>query len=411
MNKEIVYAERHPKAVLLCDNVEDLSGVAEIISSQINAFRTLTHYDEMQKILRDSLPPVIAIAMSSVARSVELYSQLAKHNLLDYPHENILLCENKESGIAFRCCMKGLFHDYFVYKPMYENYRLRMILNNILVRVENNNNFNALTDEHFGYIDTDLKQLLDDAAQYHCNTEQTLSTVRSNLAHTQGINAVQTALINELREKHITPLLNTLEDQLNDAITELIDKLKHKQHSLSQLPELLKQRAAPANHNLVAQQHSIATESANRAVIGSQTSTKTTHEIPTQQKYAKIMVVEDNDIYRNMIAQILIDEGHHVDCVANGLDAIKILRKEKYDLVFMDLFMPDLDGYNTTKNIRNLPDCKKVPIVALTSNKNKELIKKWASLGLAAYITKPSSKQSILRAIKQCSRDDLPEHH
>ncbi|CAM4138792.1 response regulator [Pseudoalteromonas ostreae] len=389
MSKEIEHVERHPKVILLCDKVEDLSGVAELISSQVDAFRTLNHFEEIQKILVDSLPLVIIIAMSNVKRSIELYSKLAKQSLLDYPHENILLCENKESGIAFRCCMKGIFNDYFVYKPMYENYRLRMILNNALVNSKKNNDIKNLTDEHFGHIDADVKQLLDDAAQYQNSTKQKLHSVRSDLAKQQGINEAQTALIDELREKYIAPLLNELESQLNSSVTELIDKLKDKQHSLSHTSELLKQSTAPNHRNLAPPLNEINLEPSQ--------------EQPLQKIQSKIMVVEDNDIYRNIIGQILIDEGYHVNCVATGLEAIKILRKEKYDLVFMDLFMPDLDGYNTTRNIRNIPNCKEVPIIALTSNKNKDLIKKWASLGLAAYITKPSTKLSILKAIEKCS--------
>lgn len=118
----------------------------------------------------------------------------------------------------------------------------------------------------------------------------------------------------------------------------------------------------------------------------------------------KIMVVEDNEIYREMISKILIDEGHNVEAVSSGLVAIKKLKKQKYDMIFMDLFMPELDGYNTTRNIRNINHCKNLPIVALTSNKNKELIRKWATLGLTAYIAKPSTKHSILKTVEKAKR-------
>jgi CheY-like chemotaxis protein len=405
--KEVEHVERHPKVVLLCDDVEELVGVTDVISSQISAFRTLQDIDTMQEVLIEATPLVIIIAMSSVSKSVELYSKLAKMGVLDYPHENILLCENRESGIGFRCCMKNIFRDYFIYKPMYENYRLRMILHNALMRSTEANDITNIREEHFGRIDENLKQLIDDAAQYHDSAEQTLRDARDDLDRAQGVNEVQTALIQELKRQHITPLLDKLEAQLADSVTELTNRLKNKQLSLAQLSALLTEKSLPdtsqkasqlkEGHNLGKRSNS----NDNEKYLDLPSDSLEHHKEKRLQN-SKIMVVEDNEIYREMISKILRDEGHHVESVGSGITAIKMLRKKKYDLIFMDLFMPDLDGYNTTKNIRNIPNCKSIPIIALTSNKNKDLIRKWASLGLAAYIAKPSTKQSILKAVEKC---------
>ncbi|CAH9052221.1 Sensor histidine kinase RcsC [Pseudoalteromonas sp. CIP111854] len=410
--KEVEHVERHPKVVLLCEDVEELAGVTEVISSQISAFRTLCNFDDMQQVLVDSTPLVIIIAMSSVSKSVELYSLLAKGGMLDYPHENILLCENRESGIGFRCCMKNIFRDYFIYKPMYENYRLRMILHNALLRSKEAHDITHIREEHFGRIDEDLKQLIDDAAQYHQSAEQTLKDARKDLQNASGINEVQSALIQDLKAQHIDPLLDKLEAQLSDSVIELTKRLKSKQFSVAELSALLTERAIPnTNH-----QASLLKESkpetqkvqsnGHNGYLDLPSSKEENTPQPVKEeplKNAKIMVVEDNEIYREMISKILRDEGHYVESVSSGLTAIKMLRKHKYDLIFMDLFMPELDGYNTTKNIRNIPNCKSIPIIALTSNKNKELIRKWASLGLTAYIAKPSTKQSILKAVEKCN--------
>ncbi|WP_105169710.1 response regulator [Pseudoalteromonas sp. T1lg23B] len=409
--KEVEHVERHPKVVLLCDDVEELGGVTDVISSQITAFRTLSNYDSMQEVLLEAAPLVIIIAMSSVSRSVELYSKLAKQGVLDYPHENILLCENKESGIGFRCCMKSIFRDYFIYKPMYENYRLRMILHNALFRSKEASEVTNIREEHFGRIDDELKQLIDDAAQYHKTAEQTLKDARENLDQTEGLNEVQTALIQQLKKQHITPLLDKLESQLADSVNELTKRLKNKQISVAELSALLTERSIPntSHHASQIKEARVVTAVKQPSYDDSyedhlDLEPKPEPEIEERKpKNAKIMVVEDNEIYREMISKILRDEGHNVESVSSGLTAIKMLRKQKYDLIFMDLFMPELDGYNTTKNIRNIPNCKSIPIIALTSNKNKDLIRKWASLGLAAYIAKPSTKQSILKAVEKCN--------
>lgn len=116
--KDVEHAQRHPKVIIICDDPAEMTGVVDIVASQVNEYRTLTSHKEVAEVLTESPPGVIVIARKTVAKSVEIYSLLAKHGLLNYAHENILLCENKESGVAFRCCMKGIFTDYFVYKPM-----------------------------------------------------------------------------------------------------------------------------------------------------------------------------------------------------------------------------------------------------------------------------------------------------
>ncbi|MBQ4860117.1 response regulator [Pseudoalteromonas sp. MMG013] len=387
--KEIEHIERHPKVVLLCNKVEELSGVSDIISSQVSAFRVLTKMHDIKEVLLESAPLVIIIAMPSVSASIELYRQLAQLGFLDYPHENILLCENKESGVGFRCCMKHVFSDYFVYKPMYENYRLRMILHNALLRCKNAHDTTHIREEHFGKIDESLKQLIDDAAVYHVDAQQTLTNARKNLEQAKGVNDIQTALMKELRAQHIDPLLDQLEKKLAMSIEELTNNLKNKQITLAELSALLIEKSLPETTRSATE---YAAEDPSDKVIA------------LTNRNIKIMVVEDNEIYREMISKILIDEGHNVEAVSSGLVAIKKLKKQKYDMIFMDLFMPELDGYNTTRNIRNINHCKNLPIVALTSNKNKELIRKWATLGLTAYIAKPSTKHSILKTVEKAKR-------
>ena len=390
--KTVEHAQRHPKVIIICDDPNELTGVADIVASQVNEYRVFTSHKEVAELLSEAPPDVIVIARKTVAKSVEVYSLLAKHGLLNYPHENILLCENKESGVAFRCCMKGIFTDYFVYKPMYENYRFRMILHNALIRTEGVSEVAQIREEHFGRIDDKLKQLIDDAAVYHDRADQTLKDARASLDSQKGVNQVQDDLLNELKAKHLTPLLDQLESQLAESVHELTQRLKDKQLSIAELTAVLAEKDQANSAQLA--QHVVPMESDGQVEIKPQKPVKSDEPF-------KVMVVEDNEIYREMIAKILRDEGHKVESVGSGLDAIKKLRKQRFSMVFMDLFMPELDGYNTTKNVRNIPHCKKLPIVALTSNKNKDIIRKWASLGLTGYITKPSTKSAILKAVEK----------
>ena len=114
-----------------------------------------------------------------------------------------------------------------------------------------------------------------------------------------------------------------------------------------------------------------------------------------------ILVVEDNKLYRDMISNVLSKESYRVDEAEDGLCALNKIKDNRYDLILMDLFMPNLDGLNATKKIRQLSKGIDTPVIALTGNKNKELVKKWANYGLKGYIIKPSTKTEILSVVKK----------
>ncbi|MDC2888586.1 response regulator [Psychrosphaera algicola] len=124
----------------------------------------------------------------------------------------------------------------------------------------------------------------------------------------------------------------------------------------------------------------------------------------TKQK--SILVVEDNDLYREMLVKVLGDANYIVSQADDGLAALKLIKTKRYDCIIMDLFMPKLDGLNTTKHINKTGGDNPVPVIALTGNKRKDLFKKWASMGIKGYIIKPSSKAEILEQVEKCVTPD-----
>ncbi|KNC67496.1 response regulator [Pseudoalteromonas ardens] len=399
------HAQRRPQVVVMCDKTDELTGVIEIVEAHTEAYRIVFHWEETAELIVEANPAIIIMAKNDVTSSIETYTELSKQGLLNYPHKNILLCENKESGIAFKCCMKDIFSDYFVHKPMYENYRFRMILHNALNEVSGSNKNAQLQEAHFGKIDDKLRGLIDEVAQHRATSAENFAQTRDQIAQQQGHNDVQKQMFDQLKEQHINPLMEQLEHQLTASVELLKSQLKDKQVSLAELSALLTEKRVP--RSVVAAQ----TQS-DKPTLDAHEPASPLSQPPEQETTRKmrILVVEDNEIYREMLLKILREEDHVTEYATTGLEAIKLLRKKKFDMVFMDLFMPELDGYNTTRNIRTFKHCKKLPIIALSTNRNKELIRKWASLGLTGYITKPSTKLAILKAIDKVQSSNNPVH-
>lgn len=104
---------------------------------------------------------------------------------------------------------------------------------------------------------------------------------------------------------------------------------------------------------------------------------------------SKILVVEDNEINRLVVTDILKNAGFTVDEAKNGDEAVKAVNKERYDLVLMDIQMPVLDGYESTILIREKHAKEELPIIALTADAVVETRNKVFKIGMNDYLSKP----------------------
>jgi PAS domain S-box-containing protein len=127
----------------------------------------------------------------------------------------------------------------------------------------------------------------------------------------------------------------------------------------------------------------------------------TRHTI-AEQKHQKtrILVAEDNIMNQKLAVTILQKGGYGVEAVENGIKAIEALKKTSYDLVFMDIQMPEMDGFDATKTIRRMEKGKRhTPIIAMTAHAMKGDREKCLSAGMDDYIAKPLDLTEVIRTI------------
>ncbi|MBF0444517.1 MAG: response regulator [Magnetococcales bacterium] len=128
-----------------------------------------------------------------------------------------------------------------------------------------------------------------------------------------------------------------------------------------------------------------------KIIIHDQLSNVLTDEKETRAKIgnAKILVVDDNAINQDVARGMLEQIGLLVECVDSGKDAIFVLQHRSYDAVLMDIQMPELDGYQTTKRIRSDPRFESLPIIAMTANAMPQDQKRCIAVGMNDHIAKP----------------------
>jgi CheY-like chemotaxis protein len=125
------------------------------------------------------------------------------------------------------------------------------------------------------------------------------------------------------------------------------------------------------------------------------------HKTDEVLKDKRILIVDDDD--RNVFSLLNALQGAGLTCfkAENGKEALQILKNEKsIDLILMDVMMPEMDGFATTKSIRNLPGYKKLPIIALTAKAMKDDREKCLAAGMSDYISKPLNVQQLLSLMR-----------
>ena len=115
------------------------------------------------------------------------------------------------------------------------------------------------------------------------------------------------------------------------------------------------------------------------------------------EKFMNILVVDDEMLIRSVIKEYLLNEKYNVLEAEDGLDALRVFKEEKIDLVILDIMMPKMDGYTTLKEMKAIKD---TPVIMLSAM-GEEIDKlNGFNLGVDDYITKPFSPKELIARIK-----------
>jgi CheY-like chemotaxis protein len=113
-----------------------------------------------------------------------------------------------------------------------------------------------------------------------------------------------------------------------------------------------------------------------------------------------ILIVDDNSINQMLVKYAFAKTGATTSVAENGNQAIELLQNNHFDAVLMDIYMPELDGYQATEIIRNKLHST-IPIIAMTALAMKGEEERCQTLGMNGYISKPFTTEVLFNAIKK----------
>lgn len=156
-------------------------------------------------------------------------------------------------------------------------------------------------------------------------------------------------------------------------------------------------------------------ETLNRVVADVFRTTKA--ELPQQKEQEfegivlNILVAEDNPINQKLIHKVLTKMGHNVQIAEDGQQCINELHKNKYDIVFMDMLMPVMDGVTATKEIRKIDKFNDLPIIAMTANAMSEFKAECLNAGMNDFVAKPIRREKLWQVFNNyCYEKPLPTY-
>ena len=127
----------------------------------------------------------------------------------------------------------------------------------------------------------------------------------------------------------------------------------------------------------------------------------TVHASPNPRNGLKVLVVEDSIVNQKLAVAMLKKLGHEVAIANNGKEALEAIKQSVFDLVLMDIQMPELDGYETVRQLRKDETDERLPVIALTANAMRTDREACLQAGMDAYVSKPIRLKKLAEIIQE----------
>jgi two-component system, cell cycle response regulator DivK len=124
-------------------------------------------------------------------------------------------------------------------------------------------------------------------------------------------------------------------------------------------------------------------------------------QTPAQHCSKKVLIVEDNDLNMKLFNDLLEAHGYNTLQTRDGVEALKLARQHRPDLILMDIQLPEISGLEVTKWLKEDDDLRAIPVIAVTAFAMKGDEEKIRGGGCEAYIAKPISVVSFLRTVER----------
>jgi CheY-like chemotaxis protein len=332
-------------------------------------------------------PDVLLLVFNKVENAQSYYLGLYRFGATaqQHSHRTILFCSKEQVKTAFELCRKQYFDDYVLFWPApYDGSRLPMSIHVALRELKQS--YGLSSNEH---------QLGD----YARKLKEFGNTLDQRLA--QGGRQVESAAERLSRDG----------ERLGAAIEHLLDRIAH--GGLEDAVAVRDvQKLEGEFRALVSNEIGPLVESGRAAVEplrvwASELQRESSAQLGQAQAFLKvlaassrrILVVDDDEFSQKVVGRILEREGYEVVFAGSGTEALNLLRKIRPSLVLMDYMLPDQDGVETTRKLKQSGDFAAIPVIMLTGQSSRDTVIRSLAAGAVDFLAKPINPNTLLTKI------------
>jgi phosphoserine phosphatase RsbU/P len=195
----------------------------------------------------------------------------------------------------------------------------------------------------------------------------------------------------EMKTRDLHQLCHELRTPVNHIIgySEILQEHAEETERRNFIPDLKKIHEAATTWLALMEEHLIVPGNAAATILNPGVS----FQIPVSRNSVamegSLLVVDDDETNREMLARRLRRDGYTVTLVASGLEALRLLRMQPFDMVLLDLLMPGLDGYQVLLKLKNDPALRDVPVIMISALDQEDGVARCIELGAEDYLAKP----------------------
>lgn len=331
-------------------------------------------------------PDVLVLAFDNLEKSERYYLDLYRHSTMVHtlPHRTLILCNKEQLLRAFGLCKKGSFDDYILFWPQtHDTARLPMALHH------------ALRDLDRAKGDAPAAEMVQQARRI-AELEQLLE---HNLL--KGSHRVKTA--NRFLEQAETEIGAALDgfsqklskDELADTPLEG-DATRLRQEIGKLKADGVEQRFRALNSAVLPMTQWVG--EMKQQLVPHLESARALKAL-VEKVRPRVMMVDDDEFQHKLVEKILRAEPYELVFAASGLEALGLLRKERPNLILMDMVMPEIDGLETLRRLKSATQSANIPVMMITGQSDKEVVMECLKAGAADFVVKPFDKDVLLKKV------------
>jgi CheY-like chemotaxis protein len=373
--------------LIATDNLTDAALVKNLLTEEFGHVFITTDPEKVAEDYARHLPSVLVLAFNTLEKTKRYYLELCRlcEAVHQHPHRTVILCNMDEVRQVYDLCKKDFFDDYILFWPMtHDSTRLAMTIHHAL--------------RELAALKYDEPSAAEFAAQarYLAELEKTLDQQIIQGSH--HIEWVKRAM--DKAQQNIGTALDGFSRRIASGALQDMVEVKNSDGLEQEIGHFKRVEVQP---HLIA-----ATESTQHLERWVQEfrheceplleSTRVLNDMAGRVR-PTVLVVDDDEAQRIIIGRLLAGENYDPLFARDGLEALNVLRTKRPDLILMDMMMPNMNGAETTRQLKAMPQFSRTPVIMITGKSEGKIVVDCMLAGAVDFVVKPFVHATLMDKI------------